>query len=269
MRYFSRDEVEKIGRAGSCLRYYDGDKHMAYRYLSRFWLFVEKQDEAFTPHGPDGFWEAWITRWLSEQLEDAKCFIDVGANVGYYTLMAATAGVRTLAIEPQSRLCTMIRESLKANNAKADVLNVAVSDKQGWVNLAVPVRHSGGAFLFDEEPNPLALNYRVENVWVDTLDHTVSIVPDSKTIVKIDAEGAEPKIWAGMQQVFQATDCTVILEWESVRFDAEAFGKSLFDEYRNAVSYVNYSGGETQLTHWKQLEQLPGLQMVVVRKRST
>src|SRR5690349_10220489 len=139
MRYFNRAEVEKIGRAGG-MRWIDprNYKGTAYRFLSSFWLFVEPDDDAFTPHAGDGFWEAWITKWLSEQLEDAKLFVDVGANVGYYTLMAATSGVRTIAIEPQVKLCVMIRASLEMSNARADVLNYAVSDTAGEMTLVIP-----------------------------------------------------------------------------------------------------------------------------------
>lgn len=269
MRYFSRPEVERIGKAGGfCWIDPRGYKGTAYRFLSSFWIFVEEDDDAFTPHAPDGFWEAWITTWLSAQLEDAKLFVDVGANVGYYTLMAATSGVRTLALEPQSRLCNMIRASLEMSNARAEVLNVAAADHQGYINLAIPDRHSGGAFLMTDETIPTP-SYRTESVWVDRLDRIISVVPDSKTIVKIDAEGAEPRIWAGMQQVFNVTDCTVILEWDSSRFNCEEFGTALLDNGRNEVAFVNGAGGEESLTTWQQLEALPGLQMVVVRKKST
>lgn len=268
MIYYSRDEVERIGRAGSCMRRFDNGKNMAFRYLSSFWLFVEPQDKAFTPHGADGFWESWITKWMSEQFEDADMFIDVGANVGYYTLMAAKAGVKTIAFEPQSRLCTMIRASLDVNKARnAEVVCRALSDKRGEIFLVVPDEHSGGAFL-SEKNNPIIdLKFHSERVQIETLDRSVRVVPGRKVVVKIDAEGAEPNIWAGMQDTFAVTDCTVILEWDSSRYDAEAFGKSLFDGYLNYVAIVDYDGKEVERVHWRQLAQLEGLHMVVVRKR--
>jgi FkbM family methyltransferase len=266
MRYFSRTEVERIGKAGG-MRWVDprGYKGDAYRFLSSFWLFVEKEDDAFTPHAGDGFWEAWITKWLSEQLEDAKLFIDVGANVGYYTLMAATSGIHTVAIEPQSRLCGLIRASLEMNNACAEVLNYAVSNTTGHMTLAVPDRHSGGAYLTNSDKPEYG--FKMMDVQVRKLDNLVGIVPDSKVVIKIDAEGAEPRIWAGMEHLFAATNCTVILEWESARFDCEQFGKALLNGGKNYVAFVNGAGGEEQLTKWQELQALSGLQMIVVRKQ--
>lgn len=265
MIYYSRDEVERIGRAGSCMRVLDGGKNTAFRYLSNFWLIVEQRDEAFTPHGLDGFWEAWITKWMSEQFETADLFIDVGANVGYYSMQAAKAGVKTVAFEPQDNLCQMIRESARLNRVEVQVFQKALSDHSGHIYIAVPDRHSGGAYISDKPPTEV--NFTSEYVHVDPLDRSVNVVPGSKVVVKIDAEGAEPKIWAGMKNLYAVTDCTVILEWDGSRYDKEAFAQVLFDEYRNYVAVVDFDGSEKERVHWRQLAGLEGLHMVVVRKR--
>jgi len=266
MIYFTREEVERIGKAGSSLWVSpDGEAGSAFRYLSSFWLLVEDQDEAFTPHGPDGFWEAWITRWISEKLQDADLFIDVGANVGYYTLMAAAAGVQTFAFEPNPDLCKMIERSTKINRvgSRVEIFQQALSDKKGTAFLNVPERHSGGAYL-SEDRGEYVVSHEVP---MDTLDNSALRLSTSNVLIKIDAEGAEPKIWAGMQDWYQRHNCTVVLEWESSRFDCEAFGKSLFDDYKNYVAVVDFEGHEKEMTHWRQLAMRDGLEMVVVRKR--
>lgn len=268
MRYFSRDEVERIGRAGSCLWHNPADYcGIAYRYLSSFWLMVEPMDEAFTPHGPDGFWEAWITKWISQELANTDLFVDVGANVGYYTMLAASSGVQTIAVEPNPNLCDYIKIARDLNRFHhVEILNEAFSDSDGEMFLVVPDRHSGGAYVVDEKDIPAgATTYKVD---VTSIDHgLVRGYHNRKILFKVDAEGAEPKIWAGMRDYWKRYDCTMILEWDRTRYDAEQFAQSLFDNDKNYLAYVDSDGNEVEQTHWLQLSNLEGLQMVVVRKR--
>lgn len=266
MRYFTRDEVEKIGIAGSAL-WHDPEGYcgIAYRYLSSFWLMVEPKDEAFTPHGPEGFWEAWITKWISNEFQYADLFVDVGANVGYYTMMAAKAGVQTVAVEPNPELCNLLRVTRDLNRVgNVEILNEAFSDHDGDMLLVVPTGHSGGAYITDEDNlSGDLVTYRVP---VTSVDHgLVRGYHNRRILFKIDAEGAEPKIWAGMQDYWKRYDCTVILEWDNSRYDANKFAESLMDEGRK-VALVDFDGTEIPFTHWMQLAKLEGLHMVVVRK---
>jgi FkbM family methyltransferase len=261
MRYNTRAEVERIGRAGSCL-WLDAPEGFAARYLSAFWLYLEKEDKAFTPHAPDGFWEAWITCWMSKQFDKFDTFVDVGANVGYYSMMAAKAGLLVTAFEPNPEIANMLRNSAILNRVekRVGVWETALSDTRTVSRLFVPEGHSGGASLSDGAEGVL--------VDVEPFDYLYSSIANKYVLMKIDAEGAEPKIWAGMQNFFAANHCTVILEWESARFDAEAFAKSLLANGENHAWYVDTAGNEVPLVHWRQFEMLKGIQMVVVRKAS-
>lgn len=258
MRYNTRAEVENIGRAGSCL-WLDAPEGFAARYLSSFWLYLERDDEAFTPHAADGFWEAWITCWMSKQFENHERFIDIGANVGYYSMMAAKAGLLTAAVEPNPALVRMLWDTAALNNIfrNFEVVDVALSDGYGEISLVIPEGHSGGAYIAESGG---------VTVPVRKFDDYFAFARNQNVLIKIDAEGAEPKIWAGMQRYFSENNCTVILEWETVRFDAEAFAKELLAEGKNHVWYVDFAGNEIPLVHWRQIVALPGLQMVVVRK---
>jgi FkbM family methyltransferase len=250
MKYDSRRELEAIGRAGAKMVQ---DEHgLRARYLGNFWLYVEADDQAFTPHWQDGFWEAWVSVWMSQQFEKHNTFIDIGANVGYYSMMAAKAGIKTVAFEPNVDVAKLIAKSALVNRTKLDLIDMALADKSGYANLDIPEGHSGGAHLVDGN-----------KVKVETLD-SFTRMKWQNALIKIDAEGSEPLIWAGMQKFLAKNgDWCVTLEWDRSRFDAEVFADQLLDG--NTVSLIDYDGCEPHLSR-EQLLSIPDLRMIVVRK---
>ena len=79
----------------------------------------------------------------------AFTFVDIGANVGLYSLYLASCGdVRTLAIEPQPGILDRLRFHLSVNPAvKIDVLPIALSDREGEVALVLDDSDSGGTHI--------------------------------------------------------------------------------------------------------------------------
>jgi FkbM family methyltransferase len=254
--YETREEVEAIGRAG--VKVSVEDRTLWSRQLSSFWLALDPNDVGFTPHAKwEGYWEAWITAWLSQQLDHHTLFVDVGANVGYYTMLAANHGVRTIAIEPNSRVADLLEISLLRNRLrdKVEVLQCALSDFDGRATLWVPPDHPGGATI---EGTTEGLE-----VEVYTMDRGLIRNRWDKVLIKIDAEGSEPKIWRGMQGYLSKGDWTVVLEWMDGRFDKAAFVDELF---KHDVTLVNFSGREESITReW--LLNTPDLHMICVRPK--
>jgi len=79
----------------------------------------------------------------------AFTFVDIGANVGLYSLYLASCGdVHTLAIEPQPGILERLRFHLAANPpTKVDVRPIALSDREGEVTLVLNDRDSGGTHI--------------------------------------------------------------------------------------------------------------------------
>lgn len=77
--------------------------------------------------------EAQTRRWFASNLEPDWTFVDVGANIGVYTILAArtiTEGL-VVAIEPTTTV-EMLRENLRANDVRrVVVLEHALSDRGG------------------------------------------------------------------------------------------------------------------------------------------
>jgi FkbM family methyltransferase len=77
---------------------------------------------------------------LRELLTPGACFVDVGANWGYHTLLAAHlvgAGVRVISFEPDPRLFPVLRRNLSRNNLlHVKALQVAAADGEGVLQMA-------------------------------------------------------------------------------------------------------------------------------------
>ena len=60
-----------------------------------------------------GVWQPALTRWLCSSLQPGDVFVDVGANSGYFALLAAARGCRVVAVEA----CATTFEALRSNLA--------------------------------------------------------------------------------------------------------------------------------------------------------
>ena len=66
----------------------------------------------------DGLWESHVTAWLQQTLRPGQVFVDVGANVGYFTLLGGSlvgpAG-SVVAVEAHPRLAELLRRNVIMN----------------------------------------------------------------------------------------------------------------------------------------------------------
>jgi FkbM family methyltransferase len=121
-------------------------------------------------------------------------FVDIGANVGLYSLYVASrsgARARILAIEPQPGIVERLRFNVMINaSANITVLPIAVADREGKMTLIINERDSGGTRLAkDAMTEDGAMVTRVTcRPLVAILDEAGIFSIDA---LKIDIEGAE------------------------------------------------------------------------------
>jgi FkbM family methyltransferase len=118
-------------------------------------------------------------------------FVDIGANVGLYSLYLASCGdVRTLAIEPQPGILERLRFHLGANpSAKVDVQPVALSDQEGEATLVLNDSDSGGTHI--DKPGLDQNGLRISVASKPLLSVLSEAGIASIDALKIDVEGAE------------------------------------------------------------------------------
>lgn len=194
------------------------------RVLGRYKMFVDSRDLGLAPHLMlDGFWELWTTRFIANRLKPGMVAWDVGANLGYFSvLMADVVGAsgRVLAFEPNPRLALLASRNLALNGCSAwsEVRRTAVTDGTRAVlrfraDLADP---KNGRLLGLDAEEPAEADEVLEiAVPATRLDEVEAPRVD---FVKIDVEGAEEAVWAGMGGVLDRNPgITLLLEFNAGR----------------------------------------------------
>ena len=126
-------------------------------------------------------------------------FIDIGANVGFYTVSAAQTFNRVFSFEPTPKTLTSLRDNIKRNEIlNIDIFDCALSEKPGVFKLHVNPLNSGGNSLNNHRSSMIKNSGRNDwttiNVDVETLD-TILLDKEnnihSVDLLKIDIEGHE------------------------------------------------------------------------------
>jgi FkbM family methyltransferase len=175
------------------------DRVILCRVLSKYLMFADADDFSVTPHlALNGYWESWTTLAIARALRPGVHAVDVGANHGYFTLLmadAAGADGRVLAIEPNPRLAELVARTLEVNGYSrcAAVLAAAAGASSGIANLVVPRHRWADASIV----RAAASTDDVMAVETTSVDDAARAWP-RVDFVKVDAEGAEEAIWAGM-----------------------------------------------------------------------
>jgi FkbM family methyltransferase len=181
-----------------------------------------------------GVYEPEPTRLVREYLRPGMIVVDVGANVGYYTLLALSRvgqRGRVVAIEPAERPRARLAAAV-AGAPNATVLACAIGARQG----------SGTLYVDRETDNDspvMVPNHggRATAVSVTTLDACLTDLEIHHVdLLKLDVEGWEPQVLAGARAFLAAGAIRAILcelndYWlRSVGTSAAALRRQLADE---------------------------------------
>lgn len=187
-------------------------------------IFVDTRDISVAPHILlDGYWELWITQALRREITPGSFFIDIGANVGYFTVLAADwvgAAGRVLAFEPHRELAELVHSSLSVNGflGRAKIEPLAVTSCSGESTLYQWKRHMAGSSLVDGSRLAASFLDEVEPVSIRTVSLD-EYLPSGTVVdvIKIDAEGAEAEILKGARRVFtESPQIRIFMEFSPV-----------------------------------------------------
>ena len=158
-----------------------------------------------------GVYEKAETRFFQSACRDGMTFLDVGANLGYYTALAARAvgpNGRVLAVEPDPDSFGYLEQTIAANavgNVKA--FPVAASDAHAILPLYISTDNRGDNRLYaSDEERP---QVEVEARPLDALLRENKI--ETVDLIKIDVQGYEPKVIAGLRETIIASPNLTLL----------------------------------------------------------
>lgn len=224
---------------------YLGDHTALCRILGLYKIYLDTTDTGFASHLLlDGFWEMWLTIYLSRHLRAGMTAIDVGANFGYYTLLfGSLVGPqgRVYAVEPNPAAAAKLRRSVELNGlaARTSVIEAAAGAADGETDLFAPHGEPKNAtirFAADAATTAAGTVYRVAQA---TADRFAAESPRID-LVKIDCEGAEEAVIAGMTTILTRDKPLLILEFNAARYpEPGRFLDRLLALY-GAVRYVDF-----------------------------
>jgi FkbM family methyltransferase len=263
----TREDSEAIVR-GLCTSAYVGEGTALCRVLGRYKMYVDTNDTCITPHLLlDGFWEMWVTEVIVDILRPGMVAVDVGANLGYYTLlMGDLVGPKgaIYAFEPNPPIADRLAKSVHLNGLRPHTR--VYTDPLDAVNgrvVALTAREGepGGAHIYGDTAAEGALLMQTRRF--DSYPELLRA-----DLVKIDAEGAERDIWRGMTGLFEQRDrpLTILLEFAKARYDAPLSFLEEIEAAGFSLGAATYEGGVHGLSAAEILESSENDLMLVLRR---
>lgn len=151
----------------------------------------------------EGVWGELDTKVFKNQIKKGDIVVDVGASIGYFTLIAAKIVGETgkvFAFEPDSKNFEILRKNVEINKYQNVILEQkAVSDVNGKINL---FSSNGIGFHSTINPHSSAPPIPIVSVKLDEYFRDLNLI-DKIDFVKIDVEGAEFRVLNGMKSILK------------------------------------------------------------------
>ncbi|HWF40000.1 MAG TPA: FkbM family methyltransferase [Candidatus Acidoferrales bacterium] len=238
-----------------------GNNLLLTKVLGRFLMYLEASDMSLTPHlVADGIWEKPITEAFVARLKPGLTVVDIGANYGYYSLLAGShvgwdgrsmSRGRVYAFEPHPRTFEILARNIQVNGLSSVIkaFPYGALDERKNVALHTPDQFAGDASIMslarkaDAHHVPVSQN-QIEAVPIDEL------VQERVDLMKIDAEGAEPLVFRGMRKLLdRSSKLTIFMEFFASMIEQTLAPREFLREIRDAGFALQW------FTPWGTLEK--------------
>lgn len=265
-----RAEVQKFG---GVMRI--SDNEIATKLFNGAIMYLNPHDIAVVPHIVfESIWEAQITKaWIRLIEKDREMTIlDIGANFGYFGMLAAQYSDKLKAkiflFEPNINLIPYINKNLSVNwlNENTNVVNRAVSDKNGEAVLNVLEDYTGSSSMHDIEKLDRQLSHKM-HIKAEEQQRVVTTTIDAfceenglqqVDLVKMDIEGYEEKAYSGMRGVVKKSKkITMFVEFTKDGYEnPEEFFSQMLEDFGNV--YLIDTEGKLQTPKVKSYQAIAG-----------
>jgi FkbM family methyltransferase len=193
-----------------------------------------------------GAYEPNEVRFITTLLRQGQTAVDIGANVGWLTLvMAAAVGPtgRVVAVEPSPREHAVLEDHLARNRLSWVIARPeAVADRRGALTLHIadhahPGQNTFGAFAYGDVREVDAI--MVPTITMDAIIRDDAIGPVA--LVKMDVEGAEYRVLLGAGNTLRQVRPVFLLEVQPASLAHMGDGESQLLETLRSEEYVLYT----------------------------
>jgi FkbM family methyltransferase len=185
-------------------------------------MLVDTRDAAISPWIVlDGLWETHVTEWLQHTLRPGQVFVDVGANIGYFTLLGGQLvgpQGRVVAVEAHPGLAELLRRNVIMNGLYGYVTtwHRAAWSSTTTLQLHQRLNFSGASSvgaIGQEALDRLGDTEEMVDVQAVPVDDLLEGFPPVD-VLKMDIEGAELQAFTGLSRTLEASQqMAVMFEW--------------------------------------------------------
>jgi FkbM family methyltransferase len=198
----------------------------------------------------DGFYEPELTDFLQRSLAPGDTFVDVGANEGYFSVLAGTLigpTGRLVVVEPQRRLQSKLHANFAANQIQNyDLLPLAISDQVGQALIHLTPDMNSGATGLSKVTRYACETQSVELIPLSELFRRAKL--DVVDVMKMDIEGFEYEAILGSKEIFQAHRVRQLaIELHPNLIKKRGLEASKIFEFLSAMGYVHRRCGPADI----------------------
>lgn len=203
LRRFARPRLRQLGPR-------IGRKVLRTRY--GFLMELDLQDWIPQEIYLTGVFEPGCSNLLSALLKPGDTVIDVGANIGYFTLLGASLvgnSGRVLAVEPNPEVRAQLERNLSRNGMRnVQLFDCALSDAEEELTLFIGPPDNTGISSFRTPRDS------TRSITVRTIPFDIGFPPAQTraAMVKVDVEGAELRVLRGMRHYLARNSPDLIIE---------------------------------------------------------
>ena len=170
-------------------------------------MFVDSRDIGVAPFLLEwGFYEKYETELFKKLIRKGMVVVDVGANIGYYTLLAARCvgeGGKVFAFEPDPYSYSLLHRNIEVNRYENVIpVRKAVFSKSGRMKLFLDKNNLGGHSLSEANVD------KSSSIMIEatTLDDYFKNTDYKIDVIKMDVQGSEMDVLEGMTNIINQND---------------------------------------------------------------
>lgn len=152
-----------------------------------------------------GKYEPYLSKLIMSGVGKRDVVVDVGANIGYYSLLLGSKALKVYAFEPEKRNFEILKKNIKESGLKnVKAIQKAVGREKGKGSLKLSKSNYGDHAIADKG----------ERIEVVALDDVIS-ENERVSFIKIDVQGWEPEVFLGAERIIERDGPRIVFEYWS------------------------------------------------------
>ena len=148
-----------------------------------------------------GKYEPYLTKLILEKMKPAGVMVDVGANIGYYSLLTAKTVKKVFAIEPEELNFSILKKNAQSNGLKnIELIKAAAGSRQGKAVIKRSKVNLGAHKVVRSEGE-------IKMIRLD------DVIKEKVDVIKLDVEGMEGEVIRGAKNLIEKWKPIIFLEY--------------------------------------------------------